>query len=559
MRRGGVLTLWRGRHYFKRKSTQLPTTPTVSTRSGRQKLKLPPRSQSLGSLSVNTSPTKCGQLFTNRPLRMATSVDANNFHGLHNPDFVSVFVFERGAAEAKPKLRRTQNSMFCLAEELPLDSSVNNACTNLNNNIYADVDMKMTKREDSESIKSGQLAGQQQENVAIEINRVDSSLQLTVEQHLVDSPPNESLKNSIDAHLDKIDEINRVLDDRLKRNLIQVITDLDAIETVESSVLVISRNKNNDNIQNDKSCSQRSSSSSSAADQLHKLMETQNTQHKKRSLSFSQKSINAIFSNIKEFSKTPLTKMHMYKTENLAESSDAAENSTTEDELNGNVPNISNDGIQQNNQTCSTHSSSSNNNNLSSSSSSCKDSNHNSHSRLKFKVPKLKKSSKALGNTFRSKIMHFQLKRSKICKKCSKRQRIHPSKSVFDFAKEFNLTQMEGILDDDKEFCQCPPPPPPPNSHRAIMINSSTNTEHTLNSMSSAEAADVEDDSSDGDVLSMKDHCYCVPSLSTNVSKFSLLFLIMIKRENEINGILLFTNWLLLIFYYFLVKRIANS
>ncbi|XP_017848567.1 tyrosine-protein kinase Fer isoform X2 [Drosophila busckii] len=69
MRRGGVLTLLRGRtRHFKRKSTPQPTTPMTRTRQGRFS-KMQPRSQSLGSLSLSLS--------TNRPL-----YEEEWFHGV---------------------------------------------------------------------------------------------------------------------------------------------------------------------------------------------------------------------------------------------------------------------------------------------------------------------------------------------------------------------------------------------------------------------------------------------------------------------------------------------
>ncbi|KRF82736.1 tyrosine-protein kinase Fer isoform X2 [Drosophila virilis] len=69
MRRGGVLTLLRGRgRHFKRKSTPQPTTPMARARQGRFS-KLQPRSQSLGSLSLSLS--------TNRPL-----YEEEWFHGV---------------------------------------------------------------------------------------------------------------------------------------------------------------------------------------------------------------------------------------------------------------------------------------------------------------------------------------------------------------------------------------------------------------------------------------------------------------------------------------------
>ncbi|XP_023165304.1 tyrosine-protein kinase Fer isoform X2 [Drosophila hydei] len=69
MRRGGVLTLLRGRgRHFKRKSTPQPTTPMARMRPGRFS-KMQPRSQSLGSLSLSLS--------TNRPL-----YEEEWFHGV---------------------------------------------------------------------------------------------------------------------------------------------------------------------------------------------------------------------------------------------------------------------------------------------------------------------------------------------------------------------------------------------------------------------------------------------------------------------------------------------
>ncbi|XP_017020487.1 tyrosine-protein kinase Fer isoform X1 [Drosophila kikkawai] len=69
MRRGGVLTLLRGRgRHCKRKSTPQPATPMTRSRQGRFN-KMQPRSQSLGSLSISLS--------TNRPL-----YEEEWFHGV---------------------------------------------------------------------------------------------------------------------------------------------------------------------------------------------------------------------------------------------------------------------------------------------------------------------------------------------------------------------------------------------------------------------------------------------------------------------------------------------
>ncbi|XP_037947176.1 tyrosine-protein kinase Fer isoform X2 [Teleopsis dalmanni] len=574
-RRGGVLTLLRGRH-FKRKSTPQPTTPTTRARTPRFN-KLQPRSQSLGSLSVNTSPARYEPI-TN-PLRMAASVEAHNSYGLHEMEFESVIVFERGVAtKFLPKLRRTQFSQLCLAEE-PFQSTNNtvNACSSLdkvsntnnnnNNNIYTDLEMGFgndgNNNGDCESIKSGELA-LRQENVKIEINREDSinkrilhsikTTNTTLSQSnrdiiplpllsIAEPPKEEPIKNSIDAHLDKIDELNRALDDRLKRclPLPPVSTsnmDLDAIEAIDA--ITISRS-NGDQDFGTNCCSKRTSSSSSDCRPNLQRKDSHSSQNnnKKRSMSFSQKSINAILTNIKEFSKSPLGRLQksthtnntagnnelLRNTEESITSTDTPQlqcnsesksslqslknESLATDSENSNIvnpsgcPNSTNSELQ-------THTNIKNNNknNIGNSITNATNPSKEPGTKLKFKVPKIQKKSKAIRNTFRSKLINFQLKRGKLCKICTKRQRIHPSKSVFDFAREFNISN------DGEEFCTCPQEMTS-SLKRKKMVHCSTNTEQPFEL---ANSVDAEDEESSDDVLSMKEHCYCVPSLATSMS-----------------------------------------
>jgi len=171
-----------------------------------------PRSQSLGSLSVirdgiGPSPARYEPI-TNHRLRQAASVhylgeEIASSSTINPPEL--------------PRLRRTQCSMLCLGEDeeepvvilasspAPLAQLTAAVLTNTNNNhIYADLELDR-KREASPSHESDGEEGNHQvvdkkDQIQIEINQT-------------------APQNSIDAHLDRIDEINRVLDDRLKRTL----------------------------------------------------------------------------------------------------------------------------------------------------------------------------------------------------------------------------------------------------------------------------------------------------------------------------------------------------
>ncbi|KAH8367332.1 hypothetical protein KR200_006820 [Drosophila serrata] len=514
MRRGGVLTLLRGRgRHCKRKSTPQPATPMTRSRQGRFN-KMQPRSQSLGSLSViggngdTRSPARY-ETITNHPLRLAASVH-----------YLGEEISLGSTPPALPRLRRTQCSMLCLGEDeepleplpvatitspAPLTQLTAAVLTNTNNNhIYADLELGkkgQENRQESDAEEDEQFpSGKREQQVKIEINQATAAPQ-----------------NSIDAHLDRIDELNRVLDDRLKRNL-QTSDDVNAIESAEEGP-VQSRKITKD----PDSHTKRSSSSSSECRSSQLSSKDMGGHSKKRSLSFTQKSISNIFSNLKEFSKSPLVRMG--KSSTLSEEQDPEK-------------------IQSSSSDCQTNSSSSsshNNNNHTSS-----NSNHSAsqstiitstitttitttttttpsketkESRLKFKVPKIQKKSKAIRNTFRSKLLNFQLKRSKPCKQCTKRRRIHPSKSVFDFAREFEGDQSEESTRED-QFCNCPGQKSKPSvqiqtGHKERQFESSSGE---LDENEDDDDHNDNEDSGSDDVLSMKDHCYCVPSLAASIS-----------------------------------------
>uniref|UniRef100_A0A1I8Q231 Tyrosine-protein kinase n=1 Tax=Stomoxys calcitrans TaxID=35570 RepID=A0A1I8Q231_STOCA len=578
-RRGGVLTLLRGRH-FKRKSTPQPTTPTASARSKRFGNKMKPRSQSLGSLSVinPNSPAKYEPI-TNLPMRMAASFEANNNQGCYMHD-LSDFVKELTPPLrfVPSKLRRSMSHGSIMVRshefrEQEEDDYEDEQKFKNNNHIYADLDLKEDKEKEKQKEKEEneikltvhvegdkeqedlnnigieqknekqereESKQQDNQNIKEELSSNGGGEQLSQESDAKPIP--EVMQNSIDAHLDKIDELNRTLDNRLKRTISPPqVTDLDAIESAEV-IDVITRPLSNTNGHD----INRISTSSSDRELPVTL---QNDKNKKRSLSFSQKSINAILCNIKEFSKSPLTKMQRSQD---SKESGVGSGSPEKDEETGcfnslkmpanespqltTTASLLNDTQQQ--PSSSSHSScspSTTTDSLKESQASKQHSINNTAnmypskdpsipqpssqvmntSKLKFKVPKIQKKSKAIRQTFRSKLINFQLRKGKLCKICTKRRRIHPSKSVFDFAKEFNLSS-ETSEDNSEEFCTCPVE----HINRHHIVASPRMSKKSHRQHAALNRCDDDDDGgeSSDDVLSMKDHCYCVPSLATTVS-----------------------------------------
>ncbi|XP_058978002.1 tyrosine-protein kinase Fer isoform X1 [Musca domestica] len=535
-------------------------------------------------------------------MRMAASFEANNNQGfMHDlSDFVKELTPPLRFVPSKLRRSMSHGSILMRNDQLREQEedeygdkpwSYNN-----NNHIYADLDLKEEKKDMEEKKKEEQgeekekpkitkeesliaekkceeeillaTLGEQQQ-VVIEINTIPESVKEEIkteenkemgeekntveEEKGMEIPPTiqnennenkpipEVMQNSIDAHLDRIDELNRTLDNRLKRTISPQITDLDAIESAEVIDVVtrpISGNPHDI----------KRISTSSSDREIPIAM--QNDKNKKRSLSFSQKSINAILCNIKEFSKSPLTKMHksvdskdspekedtgcfnsMKTTAGSDNKSPEGTSSSTSSSANSrptgtnvtpsgtpNYPETHIDNGQHSSSTLSSPSThtdplldSSSQSKITTANTANMNPSKDSTSKLKFKVPKIQKKSKAIRQTFRSKFINFQLRKGKLCKVCTKRRRIHPSKSVFDFAKEFNLNS-ETSEDNSEEFCTCPVGSPHVAKHHRHPRPFSVDRSHGHND-------DDEDagESSD-DVLSMKDHCYCVPSLATTVS-----------------------------------------
>ncbi|KAH8358605.1 hypothetical protein KR093_001230 [Drosophila rubida] len=532
MRRGGVLTLLRGRgRHFKRKSTPQPTTPMTRSRHSKFS-KLQPRSQSLGSLSVITdarSPARY-ETITN-PLRLAASV-----HNLGEEIVLS------SMPTALLPLRRTQCSMLCLgeAEKLPeplpvfsstvapTSATIHSSCaptamalnqqnataaanTNTNNNdIYADLEtIGKPNNEDSDSIVSADDLAFNNRQVRIEINSVDAVDECSVPQ------------SSIDAHLDKIDELNRVLDDRYKRNIQPPShNDVNAIESADDTQL------SSRSTQDATDCQAKLSSTASSECPLAQLGTRESGQAKKRSLSFTQKSINNILSNIKEFSKSPLTRMA--KNPILSEELDPSKlpHKATEPQFTSSSENPAHHTTHNNNKIninfvpCQStdFTSTATTTITTTSTSTTRKMPSMETTRLKFKVPKIKKQSNAIRNTFRDKLLNFQLKRSKSCKQCTKRRRIHPSNTVFDFTKQYESDVM--AQSDQDQFCSCPTPSAKSNAVESRGQNSQSFAMHNSEDLNDddGDVNNENEDSSSDDMLSIKDHCYCVPSLAASLS-----------------------------------------
>ncbi|BFF92015.1 tyrosine-protein kinase Fer [Drosophila madeirensis] len=507
MRRGGVLTLLRGRgRHFKRKSTPQPTTPVTRTRQGRFS-KMQPRSQSLGSLSVirdARSPARYEPI-TN-PLRLAASVH-----------YLGEEISFSSTPPALPRLRRTQCSMLCLGEDeepleplpvvfspAPLTQLTVAVITNTNNNhIYADLELglKIPHADSlaSEDEEEEEAQPARTEQIKIEINQAVP-------------------QNSIDAHLDRIDELNRVLDDRLKRSL-QPTTPNDDVNAIESMDEVQTRKAAPNDVD---SQTKRSSSSSSECRSSQLSGKDLMGHSKKRSLSFTQKSISNIFSNLMEFSKSPLVRMGKSATVNEEQEKPQVGSQAPNDQHSSSGESQTNPNNNNTSSSISNHSASQSTiitstitTTITTTTSSATPSKETS--RLKFKVPKIQKKSKAIRNTFRSKLLNFQLKRSKPCKQCTKRRRIHPSKSVFDFAKEFDTENLEGSSTEE-QFCSCPAPAPKTKLPIQMERKFESHSSGELDENDDEDRDHDNEDSISDDVLSMKEHCYCVPSLAASIS-----------------------------------------
>ncbi|XP_055847810.1 tyrosine-protein kinase Fer isoform X5 [Episyrphus balteatus] len=358
-------------------------------------------------------------------------------------------------------------------------------------NIYSELEVNDNQFAPIVPSNTNNPSSSSQQSVQIEINHVPEEDTSSLTTSRPTSPPlppsiedvadnnnfeEPVVKSSIDAHLDKIDEINRSLDDKLKRSLPQtrflqtpMNTDLNAIESVEHRISA-------SEIQE---CSSKRTSSSSS-DTRPSIRKQTTPVGKKRSISFSHKSINTILSNIKDFKfpRSPLTRgLRTQPATEDREINEILEGVTVLSKKPGSIEDATVPMIET--------------------STDCSESETSSKS--KTKTPKMKKS-KAIRNTFRTKLIAFQMKRGKTCKSCAKKRRIHPSKSVFDFAKDFNLTSWN-----ENDFCACPE-----DANHLNTISTATNTTNDLIEGSGEETNDENDE----EVLSVQDHKYCEPSIA---------------------------------------------
>lgn len=349
---------------FKRKSVpsmvlshRSPQAPRFRPRSRTKELTK--RSQSLGSLTVTTSLPAVGKL------HRCSSVESIN----------KLCRSEINTNEFEP-YDVPKNNKLCVP---PTQTSAPLAIAT---NIYAELDLKVDEDE----------------------SKTYQPIESPEHKSKTDESP--TITKSIDAQLDRIDEINRTLDRRLVK-------------------------KKPESEKKDKLNEIRRSTSSSSSLAKKKGI-------KKRSISFSQKSINSIFNNIKgTFSKT-----------NSALKEKTSEEDT---EINDILKGVS-----------------------------------------VIKIPQSNQSKQKRSKIFRSKLLSFQMKKNKICRECSKRRKIHPVKSVFDFAKEFNLPRNGA----DGGFCLC-------------------DEEASNNNGASGEDECFETNSYvNEDGLYIKEHMYCEPFVS---------------------------------------------
>lgn len=315
---------------FKRKSVpsmmlshRSPQAPRFRPRSRVKEVQK--RSQSLGSLTVTTGLPPVGKLHRYSSVESINKLCRSE---INTNDFEPYDV---------PK-----NNKLCV----PLTQS--SAPLAIATNIYSELDLKV---EEDENKTYQPIENSKHENIKHEATETKQE--------------NPIITKSIDAQLDRIDEINRTLDRRLVKKKSDTDEKKDKLNEIR-----------------------RSTSSTSS---LAKKKEI-----KKRSISFSQKSIHSIFTNIRgTFSKN--------HTQSLKEKS------SEDTEINDILKGVS-----------------------------------------VIKIPQSSTAKNKKSRIFRSKLLSFQIGKNKVCRECSKRRKIHPVKSVFDFAKEFNLPSS---LEDG--FCLC--------------------------------------------------------------------------------------------------------
>ncbi|XP_055381518.1 tyrosine-protein kinase Fer isoform X2 [Condylostylus longicornis] len=529
-RRGGdVLSMLRAPFTRRRVVSVSPRTPRSGKKSKKKLKNTQPRSQSLGSLAVNN----------------LDALDANNDVSLTSTN-IKKFpnqVIKRGTSAinlhntsiAEEDLENDDETL-CVCNVVASVGKTNSESDLTNkNNIYAELELSVSNEllpTKSQSVNDGNRS-------SIVEKKDDENLNKKCFQKL--NLDNIETKSSIDDRLDKIDEINRVLDKKMK----QIIGINSSEPTVESrkpnenkhsqepipstsknisgsyvTFTETSKNSNDDKIETisnpetntDEKLKNDLLNSVSKEDENTFNNHTQSTLSntntgsinvKKRSTSFSHKSLNNFITNIKEFkfamnSKLPPNQMKKTDSEN---GNDISEENFDLNKMNvfQEITSESNDKIESKQKLKS----------------------------LEKKNNKIKKS-KAITQTFRSKVLSFQIRRGRVCERCSKRRKIQPINRVVDLSKELNLTNANNNLtlsmgsDNENEFCSCPTIPLPTtntivtNPSYDISKNITNNLTNNTNSKNDnknffvpCELSGIS--SSTEDIITAKDHTYCEP------------------------------------------------
>lgn len=363
------MSLFRGP--FKRKST--PLTPTAKQRT-RTDTKV--RSQSLGSLSVNSTSAS---------------------------DLEAVELEDTTVKQSSSKsVLFVDGSTNTYADLNDVTTPSKNCDTN-NSNIPST---------SSSPVEMGATESPQTQLLTVEINTTGST------------------KSSIDARLDQIDEINKSLDDKMKKPQPD-----EGLQCLKINYDAITEVKTEDILINDAQLFQPTQSIPTITIETPEIKSilkdtkevTQEVSEdpsasftgvipKKRSSSFSNRSLNSILLTFKEMSFTrnfSSSKSHLRRKSidcTISPGSNHQQNSTNTTE--GKF-------LKQ------------------------------SSKRMKHEK-KISKSKKSLRSTFRTRLQMFNTSKNKgKCDRCSKRK-IHPSKSVADFKKEFHTDEMF-----ENEFCMC--------------------------------------------------------------------------------------------------------
>lgn len=513
--RSGVLGILRRRH-FKRKSTPQPGTPlTGAGRHSQQKDGIKPRSRSLGSISVinpeyNTAAiAKALQINTNRMhLRMAISLedlcnlDRRNNNPRHNFDsIVLLHAFNALKYKQEWPQRHHSNSSFTnefllsnlfqcqslpflsehrlsgkgVKEHSVLAKCWSHSCPITQHNISpkALVIEKLFKGNQEKQIndsleKQGNNSNYQKKNGDQEDNNLNYNPKDKLEDKTIgafDSIIRNLNKDSIDVHLDRIDELNLLLDQHLQRIYNDGSSQNESKATKEAaSPLSLPDNQTNCKEKSHKKVTPMANDGMSAI-----LLETESKN--KRPLSFSQRSFSALLNNIRDFSRNRSLTPKLQQ--NNAEDVNKAKLLKNHSEQNQLFEQEKNTQVLQNNE------------------------NQLKNNKKEAILPP---PSKARTSPFRFKLMSsFQSRKDKLCKSCTPKRQIYPNRETRDFSKDFCTKSVK-----NGDF----------RGRQMLFSEISNVCEMT------EDADDEEFDILNFDLL--KEHCYCVPSLAASVSRLQI-------------------------------------